>query len=302
MRTEILRSDKVRVGLAIFALFTIAAFFGPWFDRHVLGYDAAALNYYAIGRPPSTTHLLGTTSTGQDVLAQLIAGSRNSLLVGVLAALVGTALAILFGVTAGFFGGAVGMVLNFVTNLFIVMPVFALTLVVAGYVEGTGPVVIALVIGVFGWAGGARSLRAQTMSLRNRDFTMAMRMLGESRLRLIFVDVFPQLSGWVSAMFLHGVIGGVLAEAGLAFLGISNPGTISWGTMIQNAQQQNAILNGQLWWFIPPGLCIAAIGTAVGLINFGVDEIANPKLRSARRRVVRRTRRAAEVANLEVAA
>lgn len=301
MRSDILRSGKVRVGLAIFALFTIAALFGPWFNQHVLGYNAAALNYYAIGRPPSAAHLLGTTSTGQDVLAQLIAGSRNSLLVGVLAAMVGTALAILFGVTAGFFGGTVGMVLNFITNLFIVMPVFALTLVVAGYVEGTGPIVIALVIGIFGWAGGARSLRAQTMSLRNRDFTMAMRMLGESRLRLIFVDVFPQLSGWVSAMFLHGVIGGVLAEAGLAFLGISNPGTISWGTMIQNAQQQNAILNGQLWWFIPPGLCIAAIGTAVGLINFGVDEIANPKLRSARRTVVRRTRRA-DVTKVEVAA
>jgi peptide/nickel transport system permease protein len=301
MTSDVLRSGKVRIGLVIFAVFTIAALFGPWFDRHVLGYDAAALNYYAIGRPPSPAHLLGTTSTGQDVLAQLIAGSRNSLLVGVLSALIGTALAILFGVTSGYFGGTVGMVLNFITNLFIVMPVFALTLVVAGYVEGTGPIVIALVIGIFGWAGGARSLRAQTMSLRNRDFTMAMRMLGESRVRLIFVDVFPQLSGWVSAMFLHGVIGGVLAEAGLAFLGISDPNTISWGTMIQNAQQQNAILNGQLWWFIPPGLCIAAIGTAVGLINFGVDEISNPKLRSARRTVIRRTRQAVDGGSLEAA-
>ncbi|HEY9290350.1 MAG TPA: ABC transporter permease, partial [Microlunatus sp.] len=275
---------------------------GPWFNETVLGYNAAALNYYAIGEPPSSAHLLGTTSTGQDVLAQLIAGARNSLLVGVLAALISTTLSILFGVTAGFFGGTVGMVLNFVTNLFIVMPVFALTLVVAGYVEGTGPIMIALVIGVFGWAGGARSLRAQTMSLRNRDFTMAMRMLGEGRPRLIFVEVFPQLSGWVSAMFLHGLIGGVLAEAGLAFLGISDPGTISWGTMIQNAQQQNAILNGQLWWFIPPGLCIAAIGTATGLINFGVDEIANPKLRSARRKILRRTRQAAMTTQQEAAA
>lgn len=296
MKLEILNSWKVRIGLAIMIVFVIAAIIGPWFDRTVLGYDVSALNYYAIGLPPGPGHLLGTTSTGQDVLAQLIAGSRDSLLVGFLAALIGTALSIIFGVTAGFFGGTAGMVLNFITNLFIVMPVFALTLVVAGYVEGTGPVVIALVIGIFGWAGGARSLRAQTLSLRNRDFTMAMRMLGESRLRLIFVEVFPQLSGWVAAMFLHGIIGGVLAEAGLAFLGISDPGTISWGTMIQNAQQQNAILNGQLWWFIPPGLCIAAIGTAVGLINFGVDEIANPKLRSARRTVLRRTRRVAAAA------
>jgi peptide/nickel transport system permease protein len=291
MNAAVLRSWKVRIGVGIIVLFTLAAIFGPWFNSTVLGHDAKALNYLAIGQSPGGHHLLGTTSTGQDVLAQLIAGSRNSLLVGVVAAVIGTALAILFGVTAGFFGKGVDTILNFITNLFIIMPVFPLTLVVAGYLQGTGPLTIALVIGVFGWAGGARSLRAQTMSLRNRDFTMAMRMLGEKRVRLIFVEVFPQLSGWVSAMFLHGIIGGVLAEAGLAFLGISNPDTVSWGTMIENAQQQNAILNGQWWWFIPPGICIAAIGTATGLINFGVDEIANPKLRSARRRVVKRVRR-----------
>lgn len=291
MNAAVLRSWKVRIGLGIIVAFTLAAIFGPWFNSTVVGHDAKALNYLAIGRSPGLHHLLGTTSTGQDVLAQLIAGSRNSLLVGVVAASIGTALAILFGVTAGFFGKGIDTVLNFVTNLFIIMPVFPLTLVVAGYLHGTGPLTIALVIGVFGWAGGARSLRAQTMSLRNRDFTMAMRMLGEKRIRLIFVEVFPQLSGWVSAMFLHGIIGGVLAEAGLAFLGISNPDTVSWGTMIENAQQQNAILNGQWWWFIPPGLCIAAIGTATGLVNFGIDEIANPKLRSARRPVVTRVRR-----------
>lgn len=293
MRASLFRSWKVRIGLGIFGLFALAAIIGPWFDTAVVGYDAKALNYLAVGQSPNAHHLLGTTSTGQDVLAQLIAGSRSSLIVGVLAALIGTTLAIVFGVTAGFFGGYVDTVLTFITNLFIIMPVFPLTLVVAGYLEGTGPVVIALVIGVFGWAGGARTLRAQTLSLRNRDFTMAMRMIGESRRRLIFVEVFPQLSGWVSAMFLHGIIGGVLAEAGLAFLGISNPDTVSWGTMIQNAQQQNAILNGQWWWFIPPGLCIAAIGTATGLINFGLDEIASPRLRSARRRVVKRSRRRA---------
>ncbi|HEX3813163.1 MAG TPA: ABC transporter permease [Mycobacteriales bacterium] len=301
MKAAVLRSRKVRVGLGIIVLFTLAAIFGPWFNGTVVGYNAKALNYLAIGQGPGAHHLLGTTSTGQDVLAQLIAGSRNSLLVGVVAAVVGTTLSILFGVTAGFFGKGVDTVLNFITNLFIIMPVFPLTLVVAGYLQGTGPLTIALIIGVFGWAGGARSLRAQTMSLRNRDFTMAMRMLGENRIRLIFVEVFPQLSGWVSAMFLHGIIGGVLAEAGLAFLGISNPDTVSWGTMIENAQQQNAILNGQWWWFIPPGICIAAIGTATGLINFGVDEIANPKLRSARRPVVKRARKTAR-ARAEAAA
>lgn len=282
-RTRMLRNRKVQVGLVIFALCVLAALFGPWFNDAVLGRSPTALNYLAVSKPPSGAHPLGTTASGQDVLAEVIAGARGSLLVGLVSAVIGTALAIVFGVTAGFFGGWTDTVLNFVTNLFIVMPVFALTLVVAGYVENISALSIAVIIGVFGWAGGARTLRAQTMSLRNRDFTQAARMLGESRLRLVFVEVFPLLSGWVFAMFLHAIIGGVLAEAGLAFLGVSDPGNPSWGTMIQSAQEQNAILNGQWWWFLPPGFCIAALGTSTGLINFGIDEIANPRLAAGRR-------------------
>lgn len=222
-------------------------------------------------------------------------GNRRSsrLAAGGVSAVIGTGLAIAFGVTAGFFGGWVDTVLNFVTNLFIVMPVFALTLVVAGNVENISALSVAVIIGVFGWAGGARTLRAQTMSLRNRDFTHAARMLGESRLRLIFAEVFPLLSGWVFAMFLHAIIGGVLAEAGLAFLGVSDLNNPSWGTMIQSAQEQNAILYGQWWWFLPPGFCIAALGTATGLINFGIDEIADPRLAAGRRTRRPRARRIA---------
>ncbi|MFJ4837496.1 MULTISPECIES: ABC transporter permease [unclassified Streptomyces] len=286
-----LRNRKVQAGAAIFALCVLGAVLGPWFTTHVLGSDPNTLDYLEVNKPPSTGHLLGTTASGEDVLAQVIAGSRGSLLVGVVSALIGTGLAIVFGVTAGFFGGWVDTVLNFVTNLFIVMPVFALTLVVAGYAENISAPAIAVIVGVFGWAGGARTLRAQTLSLRNRDFAHAARMLGESRLRMVFVEVFPLLSGWVFAMFLHALIGGVLAEAGLAFLGVSDLNNPSWGTMIQNAQEQNAILNGQWWWFVPPGLCIAALGTATGLINFGIDEIANPRLADARtqRKAARRT-------------
>ncbi|OIV35897.1 ABC transporter permease [Mangrovactinospora gilvigrisea] len=270
-------------GSAIALLVVLAALFGDWFSVHALGQDPHTLDYLVINQPPSGHHLLGTTGSGEDVLAQTIAGARGSLVVGLVSALISTALGILFGVCAGFFGGVADTVLNFITNLFIVMPVFALTLIVAGYLNNTGTMTIALIIGVFGWAGGARSLRAQTMSLRGRDHVQAMRMLGESRTRLVFSEVLPRLYPLISAMFLHAVIGGVLAEAGLAFLGVSSPNTISWGTMIQNAQNQNAIINGLWWWFLPPGFCIAALGTATGLINFGIDEIANPRLGAARR-------------------
>ncbi|MFF0342387.1 ABC transporter permease [Kribbella sp. NPDC004875] len=284
-----LRSWKVRIGLSILTFFVLLAGFGP-----MIGGDPRANDISAISQPPSAHHLFGTTQFGQDVLAQTIAGARGSMLVGLLAAAIGTLIAILVGVPAGYFGGAVDNGLNFLTNLFLVMPVLPLILIVAGYVQGTGPLVIALIIGLFGWSGGARTLRAQSLSLSSRDFVLAMRMVGEPHRRLIFCEVLPHLTGWISAMFLHGMIGGVMAEAGLAFLGITDSASISWGTMIQAAQQQSAVLRGLWWWFVPPGLCIALIGTAATLVNFGVDELSNPKLRMARRSVVVKARKVVE--------
>ncbi|TDW14094.1 ABC transporter permease [Kribbella kalugense] len=281
-----LRSWKVRIGLSILGFFILLAVLGP-----LIGGDPRANDISSISQPPSAHHLFGTTQFGQDVLAQTIAGARGSMLVGILAAAIGTLIAILVGVPAGYFGGAVDNGLNFLTNLFLVMPVLPLILIVAGYVQGTGPFVIALIIGLFGWSGGARTLRAQSLSLSSRDFVLAMRMVGEPHRRLIFFEILPHLTGWISAMFLHGMIGGVMAEAGLAFLGITDSGSISWGTMIQAAQQQSAVLRGLWWWFVPPGLCIALIGTAATLVNFGVDEVSNPKLRQARRSVIVRTRK-----------
>ncbi|WP_460979200.1 ABC transporter permease, partial [Pseudactinotalea suaedae] len=255
MPSSLWSNPKVRFGLVVVAFFTLLAVLGPWLTASVLGLDPRANDISAIASPPSAEHWLGTTQFGQDVLAQLVAGARGSMFVGVLAALIGTALAIVFGVTAGYFGGTVDNVLNFVTNLFMVMPVLPLIFIVSGYLRGTGLWMIAVIIGVFGWAGGARTLRAQTLSVRNRDFVLGMRMLGESHPRLIAVEVLPHLVGWIASMFLGALIGGILAEAGLAFLGISDSGAISWGSMIQAAQSQSAVLRGLWWWFVPPGLC-----------------------------------------------
>ena len=288
-----LRSWKVRVGLTVLGFFALLAVFGPWLTEHLLGIDPRANDISAIASAPGGDHLLGTTQFGQDVLAQTIEGARGSLFVGVLAAAIGTALAILVGVTSGYFGGAVDNVLNLLTNIVLVLPGLPLLLIIAGYLQGTGLWVIALVIGLLGWPGGARTLRAQSLSLANRDFLVAMRMLGEKRRRLVFFEVVPHLYGLIASMFLHAMIGGIMAEAGLAFLGITDSSAISWGTMIQNAQQQSAVLRGLWWWFVPPGLCIALIGTAAALVNFGVDELANPKLRVATRSATKRVLRVA---------
>ncbi|WP_405944972.1 ABC transporter permease [Streptomyces sp. NBC_00932] len=292
---DFLHSWKVRTGLAILCLYGLFAIFGPGLDA-LLRLDPHAIDYTAIQQPPSTAHWLGTTTGGEDVLAQLLVGTRGSITVGLIAGTISTAIAVLVGVIGTFAGGHADGFANFLTNLFLVVPVFPLILVVAGYLQGGGVLMIGLLIGFFGWPGGARTLRAQTLSLRRRDFIMAMRMLGERRWRLVWVEAMPHLAGWISAMFLHAVVGAVLAEAGLAFLGITSPDAVSWGTMIQQANQQSALLRGMWWWFVPPGACIALLGLAAGLVNFGIDEIANPRLKAARRSLVRQVDRRAGAA------
>jgi peptide/nickel transport system permease protein len=293
MIARILSGWKVRVGLTVFALFCLLAVLGPWLISDVLHLSPTAIDLDAVSTPPAESHLLGTTAAGHDVLAQLIVGTRQSMVAGLVASVLGTSIAVVIGVTAGLVGGVVDSVLTALTNVFLTMPAFALIFVITGYTQGGGPVVIGIIIGIFGWAGGTRALRSQTLSLRNRDFVTAMRLLGESRIRLALVEVLPHLAGWISAMFLGGFVGGVLAESGLAFLGLSPATTVSWGSMISEAQQGNALISGMWWWFAPPGLCIALLGASVTLVNFGIDEVSNPRLRNASRKLVRRARQLA---------
>ncbi|OIV39494.1 ABC transporter permease [Mangrovactinospora gilvigrisea] len=288
MLNGILRKWNVRIGLGIFALALLVAFLGPWVAQSLIGWSGHQVDYHAIGRPPGHGHLLGTNTAGNDVLAQTVLGARGSVFVGLVSAVLATVLAAAVGVPSGFVGGRYDRVMTAFTNVFLTLPSFALTLIVAGYVQGAPWLMIALIIAVFEWPGGARYLRSQTLSLRGRDFTVAMRMVGETRLRLVFFEVMPHLTGIISAMFLRAMVAGIFAEAGLAFLGIGSTDTISWGTMIADAHSQSAILNGQWWWFVPPGLCIAVLGMATALVNFGIDEITNPRLSAAGRRLVKK--------------
>ncbi|WP_350278810.1 ABC transporter permease [Kribbella sp. HUAS MG21] len=301
MLSGFLRNSKVRIGLGVFAAFLLLALLGPWFVSSVLDTTPRAIDYDALGQPPSADHLLGTTLPGSDVLAQVIVGARGSVFVGITSAVLATVLAALVGVPSGFLGGKLDHALTAFTNLFLTLPSFALTLIIAGYVQGASWWVIALIIAAFEWPGGARTLRSQTMSLRGRDFTVAMRMLGESKTRLVFAEVMPHMTGIVSAMFLRACVAGVFAEAALSFLGIGTTGSVSWGTIISEAQGQSAILNGLWWWFVPPGLCIALLGTATALVNFGIDEISNPRLSAANHKLMKRFRRAAKTAEAGVA-
>lgn len=287
------RNRKVAVGLVILVVLVVIAIIGPTLVSALLGQTAGRLHAGGPLEPPSGRHWLGTTTAGEDVLAQLVTGTRTSLLVGLTGGAISTTLAVLLGVISGYSTGKAGAALTAFVNVFLVIPGLPLLIIIASYTQGRGGwIMVALIIGLTSWPGGARVKRAQTLSLRNRDFVQAARYAGESRVRIVLLEVAPHLAPLIASTFLFAVVSSIAAEAGLNFIGAGNPNTVSWGTMLFWAQSQGALLSGAWWWFAPPGLCIALIGTAAGLINFGVDELSDPRLRARSPKAHRKAGRA----------
>ena len=272
------RNRKTIVGLCLLGFFVVLAVVGDW----LAPYDPNALSPEILA-PPSTDHLLGTTNTGQDILSQILVGTRGVLVVGLLAGLFATALSVLVGVTAGFVGGWGDELLSLLANVFLVVPALPLIIIVAGQLPDAGGLTVAVVISATGWAWGSRVLRAQTLSLRRRDFVEAARANGENLWRLIVCEILPNLTAVIAASFVGTVIFAILSEITLAFIGVTSISDWNWGTILFWAQSNQALAQGAWWWFVPAGLCIAAVGTALSLINFGIDEFVNPRLRATGR-------------------
>jgi peptide/nickel transport system permease protein len=272
------RNRKATAGLIIVAFFVLIALFGPIVFRH----DPNALSSDSL-QPPSVVHWLGTTQTGQDVFSQVIFGTQSSVFWGFLTGFLITLASVVVGLAAGYFGGVVDDLLSLLINIFLVVPGVPLAIVLAAFIPVKGPQTVALVLLMTGWAWGARVLRTQTLTMRNREFIEAARSTGESSIRIIFFEILPNEIALVAASLVGTVTYAILAEAGLEFIGLGNVTTVSWGTMFYWSLNNDALLLGAWWWFVPPGLCIALLGAALALINNGIDEIANPKLRTERR-------------------
>jgi peptide/nickel transport system permease protein len=279
---------KAKVGATILGLFILIAVIGPW----IAPYDpSATIPTQAIPHGPSAAHLLGTTNSGQDVLSQLLVGIRSTVVLGLLTGIIATFLSVVVGVSAGFLGGIADEGLSLLANVFLVLPALPLLIVILGYVPHSGELPTAIVLSALGWPWGARVIRAQTLTLRNRDYVAAARETGERTWRIICFEVLPNEIGLVAASFVGTVLYAILTSVALAFVGVSDLSHWSLGTMLYWAQEGNAIQLNAWWWYAPPGICVAMLGMSLVLLNFGLDELSNPRLRGdlGRRVTGRRT-------------
>ena len=249
----------------------------------VIAHDNPTAMIYPVSLGPSAKHLLGTTGLGQDMFAQVIWGARPVLLIAFGAGIAATGIAVLIGVAAAYLGGIWDAVLNLLTDVLLVIPLFPLLIVIAGYLHNAGTLVMIMVITFTGWSYTARQLRSQALSLRNRDFLKAARVRGERRLYIVIVEIIPTMTSLIVASFLTNALYAVLFSTSLQFIGLGDPTVVSWGTMLRAAENNEAFQTGQSLWIIAPGLCIVALGAAFALLNYAFDEIGNPALRPLRR-------------------
>jgi len=269
------RDRKASIGAALLAFFVLLAVVGP-----LLVGDPQALVGIPL-QPPSPQHWLGTTGQGQDVLAQLVVGTRVSLAIGFAVGLAVVLVGALVGITAGYFGGRVDGLLSLLFNVFLVIPGLPLAIVIAAYLP-SGPLTLGLVLTVTGWAWNARVMRAQTLSQRQRDFVAAAIVTGESDFRIITNEILPTMTSLLVAQVIGSTVYAIGAQVGLEFLGLGDVSAVTWGTNLYWAQNDSALLTGAWWTFAPTGLCVALVGFGLTMLNSGFDEISNPRLQLER--------------------
>ncbi|WP_350278254.1 ABC transporter permease [Kribbella sp. HUAS MG21] len=268
-------SKKARFGIVVVAIYVLVALLAP-----VIAPYGPTDGSFTPLTGPSARHLLGTNVAGVDVFSQVIYGSRVSLIVGLLGGLLATAIALLIGLVSGYAEGTVvDDVLTFLTNTALVIPVLPLIITLVAYSDTRGIPLIVGVIAITSWAGAARGKRAQIITLRNRDFVTAAKFSGDGPLRIIFSEILPNMTSLVAAAFVGAATGAIGAEAGLAVLGLGSSDSVSWGTILYQADAAGAISQGLFAWVFVPGLVLAVLITSMAFINFGIDLLSNPHLR-----------------------
>jgi peptide/nickel transport system permease protein len=269
---------KAKAGVVLLGLFVIIAIIGPFVAPYNPGYQnpSPALSMHA----PDAAYLLGTTQSGQDVLSQLLTGIGLTLELGIIVGAVATALSVIVGVSAAYLGGLWDEVLMLIANVVLVIPALPLLIILLGYEPQRGELATIVVLTALNWPWGARLIRAQTLAITNRDFVAASRETGERTWRIITSEIVPNEISLIAASFVNTVLYAIGASVALAFIGVADLNSYSLGTMLYWAESQQALTLGAWWWFAPPGIAVALMGTALVLLNFGIDELGNPRLRA----------------------
>jgi peptide/nickel transport system permease protein len=269
-----LRNSKLRIGLGVVTFFVILALVGPRLTQ----YNPTDF-VGPMGAPPSANYWLGTTTFGEDVFTQFVHGLASTFLVGIVGGGLGTLLGMLIGFAAGYRGGWLDEVLNILTNVVLTIPVLALLLVISAYMKVRGVFIESLFIGLTSWPWAARAIRAQTFSLRSRDFVDLARLSGMSQVKIVFTEIAPNMASYLFMTFILMFGGAILTAATLDFIGLGPTQGISLGVMMNMAVLWSALTLGMWWWFLPPGIGITAIVGGLYIMNVGLDEVFNPKLR-----------------------
>jgi peptide/nickel transport system permease protein len=273
------RNPKSRTGLVLVGLMVVVALVAPLVSVS----DPTAFSLFDARQAPSWHHLFGTTDQGSDIFSQVVVGARRSLILGAASGALATLIATTLGILAAYTGGIVDEAINFLTNVFLVIPTIPLLVVASGYLKSRSMGTMILFLALTLWAFEARILRGQALSLKNRDFVLAAKVAGESTWRIVFGEIMPNMVSRIAAGFVLVFYISLLVDAGLEFLGLGDTTHVSWGMTLYWAQTNSAVLQGEWWPFVFPGLALVITVLGLTLVLAGIDEVSNPRLRDEAR-------------------
>lgn len=271
----LVKSPKFMLGAVMFLLMIGVVTIYPLINRN----DPLEMIAMAF-QPPDSELLLGSDNFGRDLFLELIYGIRTSIQVGLIAGVFATAIGLVVGLASGYIGGLIDNLLTALTNIFIVIPSFIILILISVSIDSRSSLVTAIIIGITSWPWTARAVRAQTTSLRNRDHVNIAKISGHSTPRIIIFEILPYIASYVVMAFVLQTASGILSEASISMLGLGPYNTISLGIIMNWALVFEAPVAGAWWAFIPAAISIAFITFSLYLMNTGMDEIFNPKIRS----------------------
>jgi len=269
------KNKKLGAGFSIMLALVFLGGIGPL----MIPAQKVQMGMYLQDMPPSPDHLLGTDTMGRDLLAVLVYGTRTSILIGLMAGIMGILVGVAVGFISGYEGGITDTILVSTTDVFMVLPTWPLIVILSQYLKALSLPLFATLLAIFSWPETTRRVRSQVISLKERSFVRLAKLSGQGSLEIAFREIAPNMLPYIGACFASAVSGAVLAESGLSLLGLAPVGTVTLGLNLNYATAYGAMIKGMWWWLVPTILCLVGVFLGLQLINMGLDEIYNPRLK-----------------------